>query len=147
MIGRSLTSFMKHSFLLQFFVCLLLFLVIDGLWLGVVAQDFYFREVGSLISEQVNWVAGGFFYLVFVVGLLQFAVRPALASGDFKKAMQNGGLLGLVAYGTYDLTNLAVLPGWSLSLTVVDLIWGTVLSAIVSAGTYLIVKSITKVRS
>ncbi len=108
-------------------------LAIDALWLGVVARDLYQQEMGSLMATQPRWAAAAAFYLAYPVGLVIFAVRPALAARSVGRAVVLGGLFGLFAYGTYDLTNLAVLQGWPLRLTFIDLVWGTFASA-VSAG-------------
>lgn len=111
----------------------LVMLAIDALWLGVVARDLYQQEMGSLMADQPRWAAAAAFYLAYPVGLVIFAVRPALEVRSMGRAVLLGGLFGLFAYGTYDLTNLAVLQGWPLGLTFVDLAWGTFASA-VSAG-------------
>ena len=113
------------------------FLAIDMLWLGVVARGFYRRQLGFLLADQVNWWAALSFYLLFVAGVLVFAVAPALQAGSLSRALLLGGLLGLLTYGTYDLTNLATVKGWPLLVTLVDLAWGTALTAAVSGIGYL----------
>jgi len=113
------------------------FLAIDMLWLGVVARGFYRRHLGFLFADQVNWWAAFSFYLLFVAGVLVFAVAPALQAGSLSRALLLGGLLGLLTYGTYDLTNLATVKSWSLVVTLVDMAWGTVLTAAVSGIGYL----------
>lgn len=113
------------------------FLAIDMLWLGVVARGFYRRQLGFLLADQVNWWAAFSFYLLFVAGVLVFAVAPALQAGSLSRALLLGGLLGLLTYGTYDLTNLATVKGWPLLVTLVDLAWGTALTAAVSGIGYL----------
>ena len=121
-----------HSFKAWLFTFVVM-LVIDALWLGVVARDLYQHEMGSLMATQPRWLAAAAFYLAYPLGLVVFAVRPALASHSAGHAMVLGGMFGLFAYGTYDLTNLAVVQGWPLGLTFIDLAWGTFASA-VSAG-------------
>lgn len=111
-------------------------LAIDALWLGVVARDLYQQDMGSLMAAQPRWAAAAAFYLAYPLGLVVFAVKPALETGragSLGRALLLGGLLGLFAYGTYDLTNLAVVQDWPLGLTFIDLAWGTFASA-VSAG-------------
>ena len=111
-------------------------LAIDALWLGVVARDLYQQGMGSLMAAQPRWAAAAAFYLAYPLGLVVFAVKPALETGragSLGRALLLGGLLGLFAYGTYDLTNLAVVQDWPLGLTFIDLAWGTFASA-VSAG-------------
>ena len=121
-----------HSFKAWLFTFVVM-LVIDALWLGVVARDLYQQEMGSLMATQPRWLAAAAFYLAYPLGLVVFAVRPALASHSAGHAMVLGGMFGLFAYGTYDLTNLAVVQDWPLRLTFIDLAWGTFASA-VSAG-------------
>lgn len=116
---------------------LVAFLAIDFLWLGIVARGFYRRQIGFLLAEQANWWAAIAFYLLFVAGLLVFAIGPALQAHSLQKALLLGGFFGLVAYATYDLTNLATVKNWPLIVTLVDLAWGTVLAAAVSAIGYL----------
>jgi len=103
-------------------------------WLGVVARDFYATRLGHLLGE-VNWTAAIIFYLVFLVGLTFFAIYPAAVAGDVGKALLLGALFGFFTYATYDLTNLATLRDWPLSVTLVDMVWGTVLGGSVSALT------------
>jgi uncharacterized membrane protein len=106
------------------------FLVLDLLWIGYVGSDFYRTHLGPLMAESFNAVAAVAFYLLFIAGLVFFAVLPALESGGALRALVLGGALGLVAYATYDLTNLATLKGYPVKLALVDLSWGTVVSAI-----------------
>ncbi len=121
-----------------YLICLGTFLIVDFFWLGVVARKFYRRELGELMAESTNWVAAIVFYLLFIVGVLVFVVNPALEKGSLVKAIGLGFLFGIISYATYDLTNLATLSGWSVKVTGVDLVWGGVLSAIVSTVGYLV---------
>lgn len=121
----------KQTVILYVLTLAVLFLV-DMIWIGVVAKGFYRRHLGAFLSPKVVWPAAVLFYLLFIAGLLVFAVRPALARGEPLQALLLGGFLGLVAYATYDLTNLATFKGWPLAVTVVDLAWGTGLGAVVS---------------
>ena len=100
--------------------------------MAVVARGFYRRQLGHLMSPKVNWISAVLFYLLFIVGLLVFAIRPALVSGAPLHALFYGALLGLISYATYDLTNLATIKDWPVIVTVIDLIWGTVLGGVVS---------------
>ena len=113
------------------------FLSIDMLWLGLVARGFYRKHLGFLLSPSPNWTAATIFYLLFVLGIVVFAVVPALRAGSFQSVLPKGALFGLIAYATYDLTNLATIKDWPLIVTVVDLIWGTFLSTSVAAIGYL----------
>lgn len=118
--------------LLLYLITLAVFFAIDLVWLGLVAKDFYRRHLGYLMSPKVNWAAALLFYLLFIAGLLVFAVRPAIAAGAPLQALWLGALLGLVCYATYDLTNLATVRDWPLIVTAVDLVWGTVLGGVVA---------------
>ncbi|MBS3826020.1 DUF2177 family protein [Candidatus Bipolaricaulota bacterium] len=121
-----------------YLICLGTFLAIDFTWLGLVAREFYRRELGELMSDSVNWTAAFVFYLLFVVGIIVFVVNPAVQKSSLGWSIGVGFLFGVIAYATYDLTNLATLAGWSLKVTVVDMIWGGVLSATVSLVGYLV---------
>ncbi|XKT74357.1 MAG: DUF2177 family protein [Patescibacteria group bacterium UBA2163] len=113
------------------------FFLIDMVWLGVIAKNFYSNQIGFLMGE-VNWVAAIVFYLLFIVGILVFAVLPALESGSLMRAVMLGAFFGFIAYATYDLTNLAVVKDWPILVTVVDMAWGAVLSGSVATISYLI---------
>lgn len=123
-------------FLRLYAVALPTFLVIDLIWLGVLARSFYQAQLGGLMRAEVNWVAAFAFYLIFIVGIVVFAVGPALRKASLGVALRLGALLGLVTYAAFDLTSLAVLEGFPLTLTFVDLAWGAVLCATVSGITY-----------
>ncbi len=121
-----------------YFIALPVFLFIDMIWLGLVAKNFYRAQIGVLMKPDVNWLAAIIFYLIFIVGLVVFVISPALEKGSWISALSLGALFGLVCYATYDLTNLAVAKDWPLLVTIVDLIWGAALSALVSVITYFI---------
>ena len=118
-------------------VTLILFLAIDALWLGVVARDFYASQIGDRLREQPDLFVAALFYLGYAGSIVFFAVVPALNAGSWKVAARNGGLLGLTAYGAYELTNFATLPDWPAVMTLVDMIWGALLTGVVAAGGYL----------
>ena len=124
------------TFFRLYAVALPVFLVMDMIWLGVVARSFYQSQMGHLMRAQVNWAAAIVFYLLFVAGIVVLAVWPAVERQSLAHALVLGALLGLVTYAAYDLTNLATLEGFPLKVALVDLAWGTVLCAIVSAVTY-----------
>jgi uncharacterized membrane protein len=121
---------------------LMAFVVVDLVWLGVVAKRFYQAQLDGLLAEKYNFGAAALFYLAYPLGVLFFAVVPAFASGSWLEAAVWGGFLGLFAYGTYDLTNLATLRNWPLRLTVIDVLWGTVLTAFAAACGQLAVNGI-----
>lgn len=114
------------------------FFLIDLVWLGLVARGFYRGQMGSLMADPINWPAGVLFYLLWVAGLILFAVAPALEAGDWARALLLGAAFGFITYATYDLTNLATLRDWPLPLTIVDMAWGTVLGGVVGTASYLI---------
>jgi uncharacterized membrane protein len=124
-------------YLKLYFATLVAFFAVDLVWLGLVARTFYRKYIGFLMAAKVNWPAALIFYLLFVVGILVFAVLPGLEAGSLKTTLGRAALFGLIAYATYDLTNLATLKDWPVVVTIVDLIWGTVLSVAVSCVGYL----------
>jgi uncharacterized membrane protein len=115
------------------------FFALDYLWLTRIAIGFYREQIGSLMLASPNFAAAGVFYLFYVVGVVYFAVMPAVSAGSLVTALINGVLLGLLAYGTYDMTNLATLKGWSLQMSLVDMAWGAFLTATAAAAGYLAV--------
>tara|TARA_R110002020_G_scaffold140233_5_gene311565 strand:- start:71 stop:472 length:402 start_codon:yes stop_codon:yes gene_type:complete len=107
----------------------IVFLGIDALWLGRVATTYYRGWIGNMMLEQPNFAAAAIFYLVYVAGVVYFAVMPALNGGGWTQAAIAGAILGFIAYGTYDMTNLATLKNWPIIMTVVDMSWGTILTS------------------
>jgi uncharacterized membrane protein len=105
----------------------------DFLWLGFIARGFVQSRLGPLLLAQPNWLAAAVFYLMYPVALLVFAV-PHAEEGGLARAIAYGALFGFFAYATYDLTNLATLKGWSVSFALVDIAWGTFLSALAAGA-------------
>ncbi len=112
------------------------FLALDLLWLGGVAKGFYSRQMGDLMAPSVNVPAAFVFYAMYLAGILLFAIAPALNAGNFTEALGRGALFGLFCYGTYDLTNLAVVRGYPARLAIVDMAWGVFLTAMASLAGY-----------
>lgn len=131
---------MADLFLKLCFVALPVFIVIDMVWLGLVAKSFYKKHLGFLMRPDVQWPAAAAFYLLFVAGLVLFVIEPALQRSSWVHAVYRGALFGLICYATYDLTNLATLKGWPVAVTFVDLVWGAALAASVSVITFLVAK-------
>ena len=127
-------------FIKLFFVAFLVFLVIDLIWLGLIAKKLYRKYLGFIMSEKVNWIAAIVFYVIFIAGIVLFVLAPAISSDSLKHALLYGALFGFVTYSTYDLTNLATLKNWPIRITIIDLIWGTFLAASVSVITFIIVR-------
>lgn len=128
------------EFMKTYSVAFVVFLVIDLLWLGLIAKNLYQTELGFIMAESPNWIAAGIFYLIFIVGLVFFVINPALAKDSWKYALLVGLFFGFITYSTYDLTNLATLKDWPLKVTLIDLVWGSSLGASVSTITFFIVK-------
>lgn len=121
---------MTRSTVKHYCITLFVFLVLDAIWLGLIAQSFYQAQIGFLLAEKANWAAAGVFYLLYAAGLVFFAVEPALRAGITPgRAALRGAVFGLVTYATYDLTNLATLDRWPIAVTAVDMAWGAVLGA------------------
>ena len=112
------------------------FFAIDMLWLGVFAKGFYRRKLGFILSDDVNWAAAVVFYLLFIAGILIFAVRPALNENSWVQAVIFGALFGFFTYATYDLTNLATIKHWPLVVVVVDIFWGMFLCMLTALVSY-----------
>ena len=123
---------MTAYYIKLYFVTLGAFLAIDAVWLALVARTFYRRYLDWLMAANPNWIAALAFYLLFVVGVLVFVVVPGVEDGSLRRTLLKGALFGLIAYGTYDLTNQATVKNWPLTITAVDMVWGTVLSVAVS---------------
>jgi uncharacterized membrane protein len=111
--------------------------VLDLLWLGVVAKPMYQQGIGHLMAERPVIPVAVLFYLLYAAGVVVFAVAPQLApaaSRGWAETLGMAALFGFVAYATYDLTNMATLKGWPLGLSLVDIAWGTVVSTASAAG-------------
>lgn len=122
------------KYILPGLATLLVMAILDGLWLGWVAKPLYQQGVGHLLAERPVWPAAAALYLVFAIGLLTFAVVPHEFSPGFAKVVASAALFGFVAYATYDLSNLATLKGWPLELSLIDMVWGSALSAASAAA-------------
>lgn len=121
-----------------YFIALPIFFALDMLWLGVIAKNLYRQQIGFLMAPNVNWLAAIIFYLLFIAGLVTFVISPALTSRTLLQTIALGAFFGLVTYATYDLTSLATTKNWPLTITIIDLAWGSFLGAAVSGITYVI---------
>ncbi|MDZ4738286.1 MAG: DUF2177 family protein [Alphaproteobacteria bacterium] len=124
--------------LVSYGVTLIAFLAIDFFWLGWIAKSTYVAEMGDLMRKDPNLVAAAAFYLLYAAGLTLFAVLPGLKADSAIQAIALGAAFGLIAYATYDLTNLSVLNGFSLKLALIDMAWGTFASAAAVACTFFV---------
>jgi uncharacterized membrane protein len=111
-------------------------LLLDLVWLGVVAQRFYQQQIGYLLRSDVRWVPAVLFYLIYIAALGVIVVWPAVERASVGRAVALGAFFGLAAYAAYDLTSLALIKDYPTVAALVDLVWGTSLSAVVSAVMY-----------
>jgi uncharacterized membrane protein len=117
-----------------------IFFAIDIIWLGFVAKKFYRNNLGFILSPDVNWLAAISFYLLYIVGILIFAVVPPLEKDSLGKALLWGSLYGFFTYATYDLTNMATIKNWPLKVVMVDILWGVFLCSTVASISFFIGK-------
>ena len=109
-------------------------LALDAVWLGSVFGPYFYARVGAAALDSPRWLPAAAFYLLYPVGVTAFAVLPSLGDGGgWRSATARGALLGLVAYATYDLTNLATLRAWTPALALIDIAWGTLATAMSAA--------------
>jgi uncharacterized membrane protein len=123
-----------------YLVMLIAFFAVDMLWLGLVARLFYKKYLGYLMAPSVNWYAAVIFYLLFIGGILFFVVLPGLKENSLQATLIRAVFFGLITYATYDLTNLATIREWPMAVTIVDLIWGMVLTTVVSLAGFFAAK-------
>lgn len=128
---------MVKTFIIAYLCAGIAFLIIDAIWLSTMADILYRPLLGDKLAEPFNLAPAVVFYLLYIFGIVFIAILPALEAGDWRKALINGAVLGLVAYGTYDLTNQATLKDWPTIITVADLAWGTFLTATAATLGYL----------
>lgn len=122
------------KYLVAYAVAAAVMIAIDLLWLGVIAKSLYRDGIGHLMAERPNIPAAVIFYVLFPIGVMIFAVVPNAASSEWMKTIVAGALFGLFTYATYDLTNLATLKAWPVGLAVLDMAWGTLVSAVSAAA-------------
>lgn len=127
-----------------YLVTVVVFFMVDIVWLGFISKNLYKNYLGHLMAPSVNWVAAGIFYALFIVGLVFFVINPALAKKSIPYALVVGGFFGLITYSTYDLTNLATIKDWPLNITIIDIMWGTFLNSMTSGITVFIVQKFFK---
>lgn len=125
-----------------YFVSLTAFLLADYIWLSLVARKFYWDRLSHLLADQPNLMAAAGFYAVYVVGIVMFAILPAIRSDSATMAILNGAAFGFFAYATYDMTNYATLKNWPLSVVLVDVAWGTFLTGGTAIVGYLVTRYI-----
>lgn len=131
------------TYLIAYTAAVIAFLIIDGLWLGLIAKNFYANNLGELLRKNFLILPGAVFYLVYTAGLVFLAVRPMQPELSLANVALYGAIVGVLSYGTYDMTNLSTLRDWPVIVSVVDLLWGTVLSASVATVSALCVRYFT----
>lgn len=117
-------------------------MILDALWIGVLAKSFYQKHLGYLFAEKFTLWPAGIFYLIYAFGIMFFVVNPGIQEKSAFVVFYRGALLGLIAYAAYDLTNQATINKWPVVITIVDLLWGAVVTALVGLITYFIVTKI-----
>ncbi|MFW6252200.1 MAG: DUF2177 family protein [Halanaerobium sp.] len=123
----------------NYLITFVIFLVIDLIWLEVVAKNLYRNQLGFLLKDNFNLPAAFIFYLLFILGLLFFVINRALAISSWQYALFTGMFFGLITYATYDLTNLATIKDWPLTITIIDLIWGSFLGGLTAFLSYTVI--------
>jgi uncharacterized membrane protein len=123
----------------SYITTLISLLALDSVWLGFISKSFYQKHLGYIFSEKFNLWPAGIFYLLYSFGIVFFVINPALEVKSIGVALARGALLGFIAYATYDLSNQATLVKWPVVVTVVDIIWGIFITAVVSAITYYLI--------
>ncbi|MEM7055980.1 MAG: DUF2177 family protein [Pseudomonadota bacterium] len=126
------------EYLASYLATLALFLVIDLLWIKSVMRPIFVRSIGTIMLDDPKMGAALVFFVLYVAGLVFFAVTPAIASQSWVVAALHGALLGCIAYGTYETTNLATLKGWTMHMAVIDVAWGAGLSALASVAGFFV---------
>ena len=127
-----------------YLITVVVFFLVDIVWLGFISKNLYKEYLGHLMAPKVNWTAAIIFYLLFIVGLVFFAINPAIEKESLKHAFLLGGFFGLITYSTYDLTNLATLKDWPINITIIDIIWGTILNSATAGLTFLVANGFIK---
>ena len=134
----SLCKAITMKYFLLFVITTVIFFAIDMLWIGVIAKNFYREKLSFIFNGDVRWVPAIIFYLIFIAGIIYFVIIPGFTHHNWKTVLMNGAFLGLLCYATYDLTNMSTIKQWPLIVTLVDIVWGTFLTAAVSITSYLV---------
>ncbi len=131
------------NIVLMYATTVVVFFILDLFWLGLAAKGLYERTIGGFLREQVNWTAALLFYAIYIGGIQLFVLVPSLQSGSgLLRTAVMGALLGMFAYSTFDLTCLALFRDWPVSITVLDIVWGTFLTGSTSAAVLWIVRNV-----
>ena len=123
------------SWMLIWAIAAVIMLAIDMVWLMGIGRGFYVQEIGDILLEKPNLLAALAFYILYSIGVMVIVIAPAIEAESAMRALIYGVLFGLVAYGTYDLTNLAVMKGFTTKIALIDMVWGGLITGFVSAVT------------
>jgi len=134
-----------QTYLKLFCLAFPILIALDASWIGVIASGYYHDSLGPILLEHPNFLAALVFYVIYTCGLIFFALAPALKERSLGKAVVWAGVLGLVAYATCDLTNLAAIQGWPLPIAVLDMAWGVIISSVTAGVTYVVATQVFKV--
>ena len=132
--------------LVSFLIATSIFLFIDVMWLSLSVSYFYQPQIGDLLRDSPLIVPAVLFYLIYPLGVAVLVIMPKLHNGSFRSILLNGLVLGIVAYGTYNLTNMAALKGWSVNVVIVDMIWGGILTGVSAVLTTFVARWILKIK-
>ena len=130
--------------LIAYLSTLVVFAALDFVWLGFIAKDLYRNSIGHLMLDTPNWTPAVLFYLIYIAGLVFFAVLPGLEAGAWPRATIYAALFGFFCYATYDLTNLATLKGWPVTIVIADLAWGAFVSASAATASFFITRALVR---
>jgi uncharacterized membrane protein len=117
-------------------------LIVDAVWLTVMGKALYRPILGDILLDQFRLAPAAVFYFLYVLAIVVFAISPAVATGKWTTALMYGAFLGLVCYGTYDLTNHATLKAWTTTLTVIDMAWGAALTAFSASIGFIVARAV-----
>lgn len=127
---------MEHLFLKAGITAGIVFIALDGLWLGVIARSFYKEQLGSLLTTQPDWIMAACTYAFMLAGFLWFVFPQVQMSRSVLQAMQYGARFGVVVFGVYECTNAAIITGWPFYMVIIDTVWGGILYAMASAAIF-----------
>ncbi|SRR6056297_1601405 len=131
-----------YSYFKVYILAFLIFILIDSIWLGFIARDLYRKQIGFLLKEKFDMKVAVIFYLFFIAGLVFFVLNTAIINQSWQYALFAGLFYGFITYATYDITNLATIKDWPVMLTVIDIIWGSLICGTTSIIAYIIVMNI-----
>lgn len=128
------------AMLTSYLAALTVFIITDGIWITLVVRRVYESEIGSLMREAPDLKVAAIFFALHTAGIMYFAVRPALETGQASQAVIAGAFLGLLAYGAYGLTNMSLIQGWTYKVGLLDIVWGPIVTAIAAYAAFHVAK-------